>query len=262
MPKAQDTLAAETDIAVGEELDEATAARAPPSIYQQAADYESVDASGVDLLTASPELEPTIDSPIADASDEVMPRAPPADDSMPRAPPASTSQNLVVESEILDGTDAATLTEADANLALQQALALWNEYAIANNLGDLLSNFPLSIADLDGNIIGSADGTHISLDLNAAGRGWFVDLTPEDDSEFTLFLGEGRLGAATGSDADGLVDLRTVLVHELGHIFGFDHDSSLAVMDETILSGQRIALNTPAVESGSSVTAAATLGVL
>ena len=53
-PKAQIFLDAEIDIAVGQELDGTSAARAPPAIYQEASDFDAVSVSNVDLLSASP----------------------------------------------------------------------------------------------------------------------------------------------------------------------------------------------------------------
>jgi hypothetical protein len=137
---------------------------------------------------------------------------------------------------------------------------VWSDFASTNGLSDLLNKITVTVADLDADNIGSAEGTVITLDPDAAGRGWFVDPTPEGDSEFTQSLGIDQQHAAPDSDAYGLVDLHTVLVHEIGHILGFDHDSALAVMSATVMVGQRIGLNAPGDENGSSVSAAATVG--
>ena len=50
--------------------------------------------------------------------------------------------------------------------------------------------------------------------------GWFVDATPHDDEEF-LSAGEELL-LAEGPGVQGRMDLLTVLMHELGHVLGFD----------------------------------------
>jgi hypothetical protein len=52
----------------------------------------------------------------------------------------------------------------------------------------------------------------IFIDADAAGYGWFVDETPEDDVEF----------ATADSEADGKMDLLTAVMHELGHVLGFE----------------------------------------
>mgnify|MGYP003386015852 CR=1 FL=1 len=54
-----------------------------------------------------------------------------------------------------------------------------------NFLGSLVtdsSGVTLNIADLPSGAIGQTVGTNITLDLNAAGHGWFVDTTPADNS--------------------------------------------------------------------------------
>src|SRR5262245_54146298 len=63
-------------------------------------------------------------------------------------------------------------------------------------------------------------GGTVVLSPTAAGHGWFIDPTPEDDSEFATPLTATALAARTGSDAYGRYDLLTVLEHELGHLFG------------------------------------------
>jgi O-glycosyl hydrolase len=74
----------------------------------------------------------------------------------------------------------------------------------------------VEVLDLPGTTLGLASGTMIYLDANAAGRGWFVDPTPWEDSEFAPGVAD--------SPAAGRVDLLTVLAHEMGHILGRDDD--------------------------------------
>src|SRR5262249_23479689 len=64
---------------------------------------------------------------------------------------------------------------------------------------------------------------------NAAGWGWFVDRTPRDDSEFTTPGDQGE---------QNHMDLLTVLMHEMGHVLGLDHDAD-GVMQETLTAGTR-----------------------
>ena len=80
----------------------------------------------------------------------------------------------------------------------------------------------------------------LALDVNAAGWGWFVDGTPEDDEEFLRGL-DGDLFALDGGPAAGQVDLLTVLAHELGHVrgLGHDHQDPQAVMSPTLPLGVR-----------------------
>lgn len=98
----------------------------------------------------------------------------------------------------------------------------------------------VSLADLPPGQLGAAAGAAITVDVDAAGRGWFVDPTPEDAHEFATLLGTTL--TATEGPAAGRVDLHTVLLHEIGHVLGFDHDATLAVMAEALAAGQRVSL--------------------
>ena len=74
-----------------------------------------------------------------------------------------------------------------------------------------------------------ASGNTIYLDINAAGWGWFVDRMPRNDSEFTRPGNQGE---------QNRMDLLTVVMHELGHVLGFDH-AAAGVMVETLAAGVR-----------------------
>ena len=71
--------------------------------------------------------------------------------------------------------------------------------------------------DADGNPL---EGT-ITLDRDANGQGWFVDRTPDDNSEFDTAIRPYALGATLGSAACGHYDMLTFITHEIGHILGF-----------------------------------------
>ena len=89
------------------------------------------------------------------------------------------------------------------------------------------------MADLAGDTIGGHTAGQIAIDTDAAGHGWFVDPTPGEDGQF----GEDGL-ALEGGGAEGRIDLLTVLMHELGHKAGLDHDQS-ELMDAFLLPGER-----------------------
>ena len=105
---------------------------------------------------------------------------------------------------------------------------------------DGLDGLSLQIRDLPGEQLAQATEDGLALDVNAAGWGWFVDGTPEDDEEFLRGL-DGDLFALDGGPAAGQVDLLTVLAHELGHVrgLGHDHQDPQAVMSPTLPIGVR-----------------------
>jgi hypothetical protein len=74
-----------------------------------------------------------------------------------------------------------------------------------------VSSIPVDVEDLPGWQLAVSDSGRITIDHNAAGYGWFLDETPNDENEFIDQNGE--LKAVTGSDADGRIDLLTVLTN-------------------------------------------------
>ncbi len=86
--------------------------------------------------------------------------------------------------------------------------------------------------------MGEAYGRTILIDRNAAGYGWFIDPTPQDDSEFTP-LASGALVAQPQSAADRHADLLTTVMHEMGHILGYADDVVGDLMNATLPLGVR-----------------------
>ncbi len=134
---------------------------------------------------------------------------------------------IAVEVEALrassTGTGGTTLSEEELQPIIDEAIRRLSESEdLTEEEIALLMSVTFTIGDLEGDLLATeTDGT-ISLDLDAAGNGWFIDETPEDDEEFHL---DGALAgkAEAGGDADGEVDLLTVILHEFGHVLGYDH---------------------------------------
>ena len=57
--------------------------------------------------------------------------------------------------------------------------------------------------------------------------------------EFADVLGPNALAAQNGSPAANRVDLLTTVMHEMGHLLGYDHSSALDLMYPTLPLGTR-----------------------
>lgn len=74
----------------------------------------------------------------------------------------------------------------------------------------------LTFGDLPGEALGQSQGNTITLDLDAAGHGWFLDSTAWDNEEFVATSNSNEWVAKFGSEAEGKMDLltRQADVHE------------------------------------------------
>jgi hypothetical protein len=142
------------------------------------------------------------------------------------------------------------LTEAQLAPIVDEAIERWAEaLTLDESALSFLYAVDFEIKDFSGLTLGMAGEDTIFIDADAAGWGWFVDTTPADDLEFGLQLSEFELQALETRPAFGQMDLLTTVMHEFGHILGFedlDPDSGY-LMSETLDAGTRVL---PAGNSG------------
>jgi PKD repeat protein len=134
---------------------------------------------------------------------------------------------------------AETLTAAALAQTVAAAKQLWLEKGGVPDIEQRLAQIEVATIDLPGKLLGQTYGSTILIDANAAGHGWFVDATPGDDLEFRRTR-DGQLRATRPSAAERM-DLLSVVLHELGHVLGFEHalGSDWDVMVEQLSPGTR-----------------------
>ena len=126
-------------------------------------------------------------------------------------------------------------------LAMADTAALrWQQTGLSDEQLAALSRITYRVEDLAGSRLGLANGATVVIDLDAAGRGWFIDGTPFDDAEFDL-ADSGSQFRATGGTAAGGYDLLSALMHEQGHILGLldEYQDNGDLMYGFIQAGER-----------------------
>lgn len=151
--------------------------------------------------------------------------------------PEAWDQQLQVSSLMFAPQTATTLTQDQADSALQSAVDDLRP-KLSEEAQHKLAEVQTEVVDLSGTTLGRVEGGTIYLDVNAAGYGWFVDQTPWDHHEFYSDI-HLSLIALSDSEAFGLVDLWTVIRHELGHLLGFEHADE-GLMEAVLDPGERM----------------------
>ncbi len=118
-----------------------------------------------------------------------------------------------------------SIEQADLAPIVEAAIDLFADAGLRPDQIELLQQITVRIDDLGGAQLGRFDGRTITLDDDAAGYGWFVDLTPHANEEFQADS-KDRLVAAGQSAASGQMDLLSAVLHEMGHALGMQDNYS------------------------------------
>src|SRR5262249_1402806 len=123
--------------------------------------------------TGGVEASPPADGrPLADTT-------PPADgtpaaDTTPPPPSPAPPHPVIID----DGV----LSQAELNYFVDAAIARWSATGLTAEQVAALEHMSFSVADMAGLNLGAFAPGAITLDADAAGRGWYLDATPRDDA--------------------------------------------------------------------------------
>ena len=131
------------------------------------------------------------------------------------------------------------LTDLALSDVVDEAVQRWTANGLSATQQLLLGQATFEIGDLPDGQLGSTIATNVQIDSNAASYDWFIDATPDDDTEFEMFTTDTERIASESSDAFGRMDLLTVVMHELGHVLGKDHADAPNLMGEELPTGTR-----------------------
>ncbi len=157
---------------------------------------------------------------------------------------SSITKSFTVDSALT--VDASTAADGSADAvtdaqvaAIADAAAARLESQLGSQVASTLAGVTVKVANLPAGILGEASGNTIWIDDDAAGYGWFVDATPGDDAEYTWT--SSTTATAVTSVAANRADLLTAVMHEMGHVLGYDHSASTDLMSATLpLSERRV----------------------
>lgn len=197
----------------------ATAGAVPTPALPLLAAAGGVEAVSAESSGRSDTLPPTcVDQVVphdAPAEASTVPLAP---ETLPETrPDASAAPAAPVDPVIFDD---GALSQAELDDFVDAAIARWTATGLTAEQIAALRAMTFTIAAMPGDSLGSFQPGLITLDDDAAGRGWFLDATPLDDSEFGRAFSATRMQTGPSGAPAGHYDLLTTVMHEMGHALG------------------------------------------
>lgn len=138
------------------------------------------------------------------------------------------------------GTEVGAITTGDLIPIVDEARLLWTKALGSDDPRlSILNGITIQVGNLPDNRLGVTMADTILIDRDAAGWGWFVDSTPDDNTEFSQLLSNGSFGATMGTVAAGRMDLLSTVLHEMGNAMGFPETVEQGVAGMFLQTGIR-----------------------
>ena len=146
-------------------------------------------------------------------------------------PVAATSELTTAGSPATSTVSASLLTAAQSTLTedtlqpiVAEAITHWAAAGADQQTLRKMQSTTFVVSSLPGEYLGLEGQSTVYLSRNAAGYGWFIDSTPDDNAEYAA-TATGELQAIDPRAVDR-IDLLTVVEHELGHVAGLSDAGS------------------------------------
>ena len=147
--------------------------------------------------------------------------------------PAESKISVSFDTNPTDNETANSFIQPLVNAAVDQLSGL----GFSTEQLDQARQVEIKIVDLAGWTLAEASEDGITIDPDAKGFGWYIDSSPADNSEFVQQGAD--LQAVAVSEAEGRVDLLSVINHELGHYLGLNHSDGSEAATAFMQSGIR-----------------------
>jgi CSLREA domain-containing protein len=118
------------------------------------------------------------------------------------------------------GVASSSLSQQQLDSMVSAAIARWSNTGLTAPQISILRAIKFDVADLSNAYLGEADGSHVLIDRNGGGKGWYIGANPTDDSIFGRTVSSTRRYTDPMSAPAGHVDLLTAIMHEMGHKLG------------------------------------------
>jgi hypothetical protein len=157
----------------------------------------------------------------------------------------SISIALIAAAGGIDGSSPGEthLTQAELNAAVQSGLEHWVAAGISADQLNLLEHVTYEVGAVPTGWLGASTPGHVSISADAAGYGWFIDPTPNDNSEFSNVVSARQAFTDPDQAPAGHMDLLTTVMHEMGVQLGlsdaYDPAASSDLMFVELTAGER-----------------------